>query len=677
MNSPEEIKTLAELTDKKESPVKNSSLDEDLIISKKINECYLAYIKNQHYCLFIPENNKYVKYTVNINDDPDAVDNTIIENENGESISNNNEINGHLLYLSVILKNIGFDKDMVYATISSLFNDLADVQYYVNEEGEPEWRTERFEAISDETLNNLILEISKEITRNKQDGIISYLYSIFKSRKGIKRGERELGNYLNKECGIILRKNIHEIYKLDEVSKGYNSITIDEIITELTEIFGEKNLFKTTDIENAIDFISDRLTPEYNIVKFNNGLYDVNKHMMINPEKPIFTLIESPFNYNPNAKPKFIDKYLLTTFERDSEEETRKEITGVLQCIGYLFTSGNPYQTLMFLIGIGGSGKSTLATIISEIFKGKTTQLDFSKIEKDIHATSRLIGKHLNIVSEAKTDKIVEDITTYKELTGNDKTVVNPKNRDSIEIPAPEVPKTIICANNSPKFENPDSSVLQRLVIIEFKKKFRNTSEVIRDYAKEIINSTDDMEWLIYNSLKAFKEMDTAKKDFTLRVNEEKTMELIDKHANPLNYLLRKLILKHDESAYETDVELIDDEINGETEFKKPYVIADELNRLIVYLSKQEGVQIPLDNHGKTSSRKLLNAIRDEFELHDYYLKTEHGTSKKYGTTPKKINGIPVRVYPELIKTEYYDKLLDELDKKEQENEENNELEPK
>ena len=646
--------------------MKIDKINENLIISEKIHDCYLMYTSKEYY-LFKPENNSYTAVKIDISENPDDVETSLlnidIKTDGIDKVSNNSSFNNGLKFLMLHLELIGLDQEKQFDFIMESLYDLAEIY------GGFKDRFKRFDEIDDEKLIATIETISKDIDRSKKDSVIGELYNAFKFRKGVEKAKRDLGNYLNIECGVILRINSHDLYKLDVANNGYNSISIDEIIAELTEIFGENNLFSTNDVETAVDFISERLTPEYNIVKFSNGLYDMKQHQLFIPDKPVFTLVESPFAYNPNAEPEYITKYLESTFERESPAETEKEIKGVLQVIGYLFTSGNIYNALIFLTGIGGAGKGTLATIIAEIFKGNTTQLDFSEIEKDIHATAILIGSHLNIVRESD-DGVVENNKHYKILSGNDPITVNPKFKQQYEVPADEVPKSVMNYNNLPNFKNPDISILQRFVIIEFKRIFRNTDDDVRDLAKLIINSDSDMEWLIYNSLKAYKEMVESGEDFILRLSEKETLELVYKHSQPLNYLIRKLILKHDAKAYETDVEISADAVNGETEFISPYIIADELNRLVVYLAKKEGVQIPLDKKtGKASSRKLLNAIKDEFDLYDYYLTTSNGSTKKYTTINKRINGKQQRVYPELIKTNDYNLLLKEMKVKEKENE--------
>ena len=387
----------------------------------------------------------------------------------------------------------------------------------------------------------------------------------------------------------------------------------------------------------------------------------MQQHQLIKPDKPVFTLIESPFAYNPTAEPKYIKDFLYSSLERDSPEETEKYVKGLLEYIGYLFTSGNSRNILGWITGKGGGGKSTLSNIIQAIFGDKCADLDFADIEKDSHSTSILVGNHLNIVREAKT-KTVYDNKPYKVLVGNEPIKINPKNQQPYMLPKDEVPKSVMVANNIPPFKNPVLSIIQRFLIIEFKKVFRNTEKMIDNLDKKIIESPADMEWLIYNSLNAYKEMVESGNGFILKLSDDETKELMYKHSKPLNYLVSKLILKHDAAAYKTETELFDESVNGETAFTSPYIKANELNELVVYLSNKEGVEIPLsEKTGKIDGRLLNKAIKDEFELHDYQIETSNGSYKKYSSINHKIKGKSTKVYPELIKSDLYDKLLKEM----------------
>ena len=641
-------------------------IDDDLIISKNYNGCYLLYTKKEYY-LFKPVNDTYETVRIEISETPNEVDKTLVNSDDGKQLSNNSGINGNLRFLALHLNLIGMDVKQQIDIIGELFYDLSDVEYYVDNPDDAERftynadRNERFKAIDDELMIAEITRISKEITRNKKDDVIGELYNAFKIRKGVKKAQRDLGNYLNKECGVILRKNSHELYKLDVANNGYNSTDVDEIIAELTGIFGDENLFSTTDVETAVDFISERLTPEYNIVKFSNGLYSMKEHKLFKPENPVFTLIESPYAYNPNAESTYIKDFLYSSLAKETPEATEKYVKGVLEFIGYLFTSGNSRNILGWITGIGGGGKTTFANIIQAVFGNKCADLDFAEIEKNTHSTSILVGKHLNLVREAETG-VVTNNKPYKILVGNEPIPINPKNQHPYMLPKEEVPKSVMVANNIPPFKNPVLSIIQRFLIIEFNHVFRNTDNMIENLDKLIIETTGDMEWLIYNSLEAYKEMVESGNGFYLKLDDEKTKELMYKHSKPLNYLVTKLILKHDKEAYESEVELSADAVNGETEFSKPYIVVSEFNDLIIYLSKKHGVEIPLDaKTGKVNGRKLLGAIKVEFDLFDYQLEKANGGVMNYTSITKKVDGEVFRIYPELIKTPEYDALLKEM----------------
>ena len=629
------------------------NIDIDILITETYENFYLLYDSKQ-YILFKPYEDTYLTMSVRLDGTPDDIEDNVI-GELGDEFDETLLDNGVRVILGSIESTVG-DKDKAIDILQYLFIDLSETYYAETKLSDSDRRIERIKAVTHSKIVEKINELSNNISKEKKDDEIGGLYTAFKNRKGVQKAQRDLGNYLNKECGIILRENTHDLYKLDYSSNGYNSTTVDKIIAELTDIFGDENLFSTTDVETAVDYISERLTPEYNIVKFSNGLYSMKEHKLITPDEPVFTLIESPYAYNPDAEPEYIDSYLYTSLEKATDDETDEYVTGVLEFIGYLFTSGNGRNILGWITGIGGGGKSTFANIIQAIFGNRCADLDFADIEKNTHSTSILVGNHLNVVREAD-DGIVTNNKPYKVLVGNEPIPINPKNQHPYMLPKEEVPKSVMVANNIPPFKNPVLSIIQRFLIIEFNKLFRNTDNDIKDLADLIINSNPDMEWLIYHSLEAYKEMVESKKGFKLKLSDEKTKELMYKHSKPVNYIVNKLILKHDKNAFDSEVKIYDESPNGETTFSKPYIVTGELNELIVYYAKKDGVEIPLsEKTGKVDGRILTKAIRDEFDLHEYYL--EDG--KKYSSITERDakTGNVIRYYPELIKSDLYDETL-------------------
>ena len=293
-----------------------NKISDDLIISRKIHDCYLMYTSKEYY-LFKPIDDIYVPISIDISENPDTVETTLLDGAKGK-LSNNPTFNGSLQFLKLHLEMIGLTAKTQQDFLYESFYDLAEI--YVGERD----RISKFKEINNEKLIADIITISKDVERNKQDSVIGELYTTFKNRKGVKKGQRTLGNYLNKEQGIILRKHSHERYKLNKNLNVYDSIDNDEIIELLTDVFGEDNLISTSDVETAVDFISEKLSPTPDIVKFNNVLYDMKQHKIIKPKKPIFTLVESPYNYNPDAKGEIVKDFLKSSLKREDDKETKK-----------------------------------------------------------------------------------------------------------------------------------------------------------------------------------------------------------------------------------------------------------------------------------------------------------------------------------------------------------------
>ena len=472
---------------------------------------------------------------------------------------------------------------------------------------------------------------------------INALKENLKSCKSVKKTQQQLGNFLNTEYGIVLRANSHEVYILDPSNTAYESIEEDQIIGLLAEIFKEKNIVHSKDLHEAIEFITDRLHPQSDIIKFKNGVYDLKAHQLIKAEAPIFTLMECPVKYNPEAKSTHLKQFLETSLKQPTEELTQKYILGVKQLIGYLFTSGNDRTLLPVITGVSGAGKSIFCSVLERLVNDKISNVPLQDMDKD-HLTSALVGTQLNIIYDSGTKPIVDN-GRIKQVT-SDSIGINPKGLKPYTLPAKEVPKTILVCNQTPIFTNPETAILERLLFIEFKHKFRGTGAEDKDLKSKILNNPEELEWIVYESLEAYRELITSGNEFILKLNTEDTRHLLDKHSKPLNYLVTEVIAKYDVTAYEEDLELC----KSEAERDKYKVIALDLNNIIVYLAEKEGLELKLDKRGLVNSRVLTGVLKKELEIED-----------EFTTKVEKFKGVPYRTYPNLIKTELYEATLLEM----------------
>ncbi|WP_225370454.1 DUF5906 domain-containing protein [Methanobrevibacter arboriphilus] len=198
-----------------------------------------------------------------------------------------------------------------------------------------------------------------------------------------------------------------------------------------------------------------------------------------------------------------------SSLNRRSSKLTNDYIKGLKEIIGYLFTSGNEEEILIFIVGIGGSGKSLLVNILSLIFGShKIADLKIRDMNTS-HGTSSLVGKQINIVRDSD-DTLVENMAILKQLSGNDDLQVNPKNRPHTIIPNKEVSKIIVMANEIPAFKKLDDAFIDRLVFIEFLHKFRGTKKEDKSLLSLISNDSNAIEKLIFESLEAYKAKKTC-----------------------------------------------------------------------------------------------------------------------------------------------------------------------
>ena len=523
----------------------------------------------------------------------------------------------------------------------------------------PRLTYEKYKALSLEEMQiaSKIEEHYKKQTNTRFKELEESITTKLTDRKknDVELGRRDLSKYLTAKYGVILRKFIGTIYQRD--GKGYVQTSHDDLIIQLKKDF-ESNFIHDNDLKGAIGFISDRLEPVPNIVKFKNTLYDMEQMKPIEqPKEPIFTLLEIPYNYNPNAESTLMKEFLETSLARPTEDETKEAVKGIKQFTGYLFTSGNKHEVLPIITGLTGAGKSVFFNIITAIFgKDKISGVSLQRLEKDSHSSSQFINAHLNIIRDSDTSMITNN-SLIKNWTGNESFSINPKYKQPFDLPGDEVPKPILVCNTMPEFKVYEDAVVRRFLIIEFLVSFTKTGKANPNLEKEILSNDEEIEWLIYQSLEAYKTMEANEDEFVFKIGEDETKELIEKHTHPLNHIVSELILKHDPQAYDTEKSI-------NNEFIPVYT--DDLVEAILEVSNRDGIDVPVDKHNRINKTTLVNVIRDEFDLHDGEVVKDKSTGtysnhREYKARLVRWKGRNSKAYPNLIPTEEYYNVLAQI----------------
>ncbi|MBR6992604.1 MAG: hypothetical protein IKH85_00855 [Methanobrevibacter sp.] len=406
-----------------------------------------------------------------------------------------------------------------------------------------------------------------------------------------------LAKYLNLKYGLILRSNVNTPHLLNPDNNCYELTNTETLLSILANDFGH-NTISMKEVIKALDYIDNRPKPKYNIIRFDNCVYDMAKHEVIKLTSPQLPYYDIYFNYNPKAKGELIREFLYSSLNE-------MQVQGLLELIGYLFTVGNKENIIICFIGKGGSGKSVLSNILRHLFK-RVSNLPIHNLNKE-HELMALEDNLLNICNDTDNKKI-KDNGTFKQLTGGDSLHINPKYRQPYIMPPEEVPYFIIVGNQFPQFENLEIPIIERLMLIEFKKGFRNTKAQKKNLYDDIIADDDNIEWLIYNSLKAYKEIAINNKSFTLKKTTKENLDLYNKHTNPLKWIVKRLIEFDSSLLIENDFD--ENSLNNYNH----YISVDDLKQSITDYAEKEGLDITNENKG-ISTNKLTNTIKSAFNL--------------------------------------------------------------
>lgn len=453
---------------------------------------------------------------------------------------------------------------------------------------------EHISALIDEAIENTKMEMTL------YDDIISML----EKGKYTKILIKKIAKYLYTEENIHRSKTTLSLLKLDKTLNAFVPLSIAEFKTVCHDLHFHLDDDEFLKLEKSIR--SD-VEANYNLIHFNNCIYDMDdlKCYDFKNKDSVYCLTKVPYDYNTISKRNNLMKdFLMSSFENDLDK-----VKGVLEIIGYLLIDGNPSEKAFFFTGIAGSGKSTLGNIISALFDDKIAVINSNDLN-NTHHTANLLNNKLCFVEEPEYNKRFKDF--IKIMVSQSSITVNPKGKQEINIPLMEKPKLCMFANTIP-LNHVNLALLQKIVIVEFKKSFRNTDNAIPNLHKKIIEDKWSMEWLIYHSLWAYKDMMDNNRSFYWARDENETGNLIDKYSDPISYYL--------ERHYRICYDYYNIGWDSVSDFINLYQVPNyqELSDEILEWGIKEGVEIPVKDskiHGKVLSSK----IKKTFMLDDKFM---------------------------------------------------------
>lgn len=351
----------------------------------------------------------------------------------------------------------------------------------------------------------------------------------------------------------------------------YNDCGDKYIRNDLAYIYGD---FQTSIIKRDIlDMIIDESYVDgrdffrdikYNLVPFNNGVFDLKNNKLIDYDDVDFIIFNKlKYNYNPNAKcPRFL------SFLSDVLKDRKKDLKLMQEVIGNIFIGDYRFQKAVMLIGSGGNGKGTFLSVLQEIFKGVITNLDLGQITKkngDNFEIVNLFKSWVNISADIGKTDFLKDTSMFKRLTGQDYIEAQQKRKDTIKFR--NRAKLFLACNEIPYTQDTSKGFFRRWIVFEFDKVFEETinQENNQEIKLEELNDTcidkrradtnlldklttkEEIEgiikWGIDGAIRLLKN-----KEFTLNMTEQQIRKTWDLQANTLEMFCDKYVTLNENS---------------------------------------------------------------------------------------------------------------------------------
>ena len=379
--------------------------------------------------------------------------------------------------------------------------------------GDKEWNSREVKSgnslnVTNPTLENRLIVLAKDFASKEE--VIDFLNnagefikqnynSIYKFTDSLERGKKEqallsIRHHLKGKHKIVIDKDSYDLCIYDEKTGIYNVYDSKQFSQFLKKVLG-KELFED-EVKKLMGLFNEITEEDQNHIAFDNCLLNIENLNISRFDPNKFIKFKVPYNWNPKAHSAYFEEKLHEIFDDQNKFQT------FLQIVGYLFVKGNPHNKLFLLIGDGANGKSLLMQLISAIFTNSSAAVPLQDFKKDF-GLQPLIGKRVNLLSDLPIATI-EETGQIKALTGGDDMTINRKFKEPITTKLGC--KIVGAGNRLPKIMDDSYALWRRIVIIKLVKTFDGDNRDTK-LVNKLLNDKRGMEWLIYNSIQAYKDI--------------------------------------------------------------------------------------------------------------------------------------------------------------------------
>lgn len=263
-------------------------------------------------------------------------------------------------------------------------------------------------------------------------------------------------------CPVALGRN-NRVAIYDHGFYQLNPLAFQSVVAVLLED-GYRPSHKNTieEVCAGILYRKGRIVPDWMpdpLVNVKNGLVDLRTGELLEHDPSRLSAYQFPIVYDPDATCPTFDKWALETV---GKEQLPALLTGSAMMLDPTQTPGKA----LLLYGPARSGKGTYLRMLEGVAgRENTSAVSLHELAEDHFAAAKVYGKVLNTSGDLSAGHI-EDLSTFKKLTGWDLIRANPKYGKDFEFKNTAL--FAFSANEIPSVGETSRAYFERMVPISF-----------------------------------------------------------------------------------------------------------------------------------------------------------------------------------------------------------------
>jgi len=225
----------------------------------------------------------------------------------------------------------------------------------------------------------------------------------------------------------------------------------------------------------------DALNPKArDLINVKNGMLNWRTGELLPHDPAYLSTFQIQADYDPAARSEVLGQFFTSILSAD-------EIPVAEEFIGHLMIPDTSFGKCLVAVGEGGNGKSTFLRLLQHFLgPDNISRYSLHQITEERFSTSGLFGKLANFYDELES-RAIENTATFKVIVTGDSIRAEEKGMPHFQFQP--FCRLVFATNEMPHATDRSQGYFDRLLFLKFPNRIRETSTVVRDYDRHLVES--------------------------------------------------------------------------------------------------------------------------------------------------------------------------------------------